>query len=213
MDLAALESTVNAILLNPSYHGPLSVLKGLRNGLTYGTKIRFPHALVMVLLFRSEPLRQKLQSIFAATRAHATTLGSFVALYKALMLFLRTASPSGKEEGAHAFWAGLLAGWAVFGRGPRSAVKEQIVVYVFARVCLAAAKLGVEKGAVPGVLNVGGTEVPWWGVFAALSWGCVMWLFRWHPEKVQGSLRSSMTYLYTNADHWTGWKDFLWHNK
>ena len=35
-----------------------------------------------------------------------------------------------------------------------------------------------------------------WPVFASLSWGAVMYLFRWHPDTIQPSLRSSMTYLY-----------------
>lgn len=33
----------------------LGVLKGFRNGLVYGTKLRLPHAFVMTFLFRSEP--------------------------------------------------------------------------------------------------------------------------------------------------------------
>lgn len=33
----------------------LAIVKGFRNGLVYGAKIRLPHALVMTLLFRSEP--------------------------------------------------------------------------------------------------------------------------------------------------------------
>lgn len=33
----------------------LSVVKGFRNGIVYGAKIRLPHALVMTFLFRPEP--------------------------------------------------------------------------------------------------------------------------------------------------------------
>ena len=49
---SSLSHTINAILLNPTYHDPLAIVKAARNGIVYGTKIRFPHALVMVLLFR-----------------------------------------------------------------------------------------------------------------------------------------------------------------
>lgn len=41
------------IVLDPRYHAPLTLVKAVRNGLVYGTKIRFPHAMVMVFLFRS----------------------------------------------------------------------------------------------------------------------------------------------------------------
>lgn len=33
----------------------LTIVKGFRNGLVYGAKIRLPHALVMTFLFRNEP--------------------------------------------------------------------------------------------------------------------------------------------------------------
>lgn len=36
-------------------HDLLAIIKGFRNGLVYGAKIRFPHALVMTFLFRNEP--------------------------------------------------------------------------------------------------------------------------------------------------------------
>jgi len=52
-----------------------------------------------------------------------------------------------------------------------------------------------------------------WPVFAAMSWGSVMWIFRWYPESVQTSLRSSMKYIYQDSDHWDSLRTFLWHNK
>lgn len=39
------------ILANPAYHDYLAILKGFRNGFVYGVKVRFPHALVMSILF------------------------------------------------------------------------------------------------------------------------------------------------------------------
>jgi hypothetical protein len=40
-----------------------------------------------------------------------------------------------------------------------------------------------------------------WPAFASLSWAMVMYLFRWHPENVQPSLRSSMHYMWVQAFH------------
>jgi hypothetical protein len=39
---------VNRIILDPKYHDVLTLVKGVRNGIVYGTKVRFPHALVFV---------------------------------------------------------------------------------------------------------------------------------------------------------------------
>lgn len=37
-----------------------------------------------------------------------------------------------------------------------------------------------------------------WPAFASLSWAMVMYIFRWHPESVQSSLRSSMSYMWVS---------------
>ena len=49
----SLEASLNAFVLDPKNQPILSLVKGMRNGVVYGTKIRFPHALVMMMLFRS----------------------------------------------------------------------------------------------------------------------------------------------------------------
>ena len=165
--------------------------------------MRFPHALVMVLLFRSGTLRSKLALVLKATRQHARNLALFALLYKTFMLLLRhtprhvaRAGPrTPKEAGYDSFVAGLAGGYVVFGRGMQSSVNQQIVIYVFARVVLGLAKMAVQES---GVLGAGVEESvrgAAWPVFAAVSWGAVMWLFRWRPETLQPSLRSSMKYM------------------
>jgi peroxisomal membrane protein 4 len=52
-----------------------------------------------------------------------------------------------------------------------------------------------------------------WPVFAALSWGSVMWLHKWYPDTVQLGLRSSMDYIYVQSDQWDSLRNFLWVNK
>ena len=42
---------LNELISRPEYHDYLAILKGARNGLVYGVKIRFPHALIMSILF------------------------------------------------------------------------------------------------------------------------------------------------------------------
>ena len=64
----------------------LCALRGLRQGLFYGTKIRLPHASVMTLIFnRHRPIRDNLLFIAKATWEHSRNLGSFVVVYKALL--------------------------------------------------------------------------------------------------------------------------------
>lgn len=145
---------------------------------------------------------------------HARNLGLFALVYKSTMLLLRRTN--GKEGRYDAFLAGLAGGYTVFGRTIHSSVSQQIVIYVFARVVLAYAKLLVQpKGDAKGGHHHhgrsgggGGWEIVsdpvlaakvrdnGWTVFASVSWALVMYVFRWHPEVVQPSLRSSMHYMW-----------------
>jgi peroxisomal membrane protein 4 len=120
------------------------------------------------------------------------------------------------------FFAGLLGGYIVFGQrskryGKISSVSQQIVIYIFARVALALARLAVKPGHGLPVIS----SEPFhsqisnyaWPVFASVSWGLVMLLFKHHPEDLQSSLRSSMTYIYKDCDEWDSLRTLLWHNK
>lgn len=268
--------------MNPANHDILALLKATRNGAVYGAKVRFPHALVMTILFRTGSPKAKVLSILSATRQHSTNLAVFAFIYKSLLLVFRGLSTASlgetftrvrdtadvpqahgldrkltrREASSDAFFAGVVAGYVVFGRRSQAAssVTQQIVIYVFARVVLGLAKLAVAPataapsstlpysaynrggyglldfvfgdsttgrgGLVPGRLSDEARE-QWkagirrnsWAVFASVSWGMVMWLFRWHPDVLQPSLRSSMQYLYDNAEQWDSFKNWFWHNR
>lgn len=170
----------------------------------------------MIFLFRSGTIREKITLVLKATRQHARNLGTFALIYKSTMLALKnlpTGTPygdlalqkAGAQEGPFdSFVAGMLGGYVVFGRRNNS-VNQQIVIYVFARVCLALAKLLIKPaGTGKGAGGFGFANDPVlnekvrknaWPVFASLSWAGVMYLWRWHPDIVQGSLRSSMDYM------------------
>jgi peroxisomal membrane protein 4 len=75
-------------------------------------------------------------------------------------------------------------------------------------------------------------------VFASMTWALVMYIFRWYPETLASSLRSSMVYMYVSppeyssfqsqssiifdanldhsyadSDHWDSLRTLLLHNK
>ena len=161
--------------------------------------------------------------IAKATRIHAQNLAKFATIYKLTMLVLRRygATP-GKEGPYDTLVAGMLGGYLVFGgRSPRtgriSSVNQQIVIYVFARVVLALARLAVKPGLGLPVVSEqplsGRISHYAWPVFAASSWALVMYLFRWYPEDLQPSLRSSMSYIYVQSNEWDSLRNFAWHNR
>jgi len=77
----------------------------------------------------------------------------------------------------------------------------QIVIYVFARVMLALAKLAIQPNMHPlsslitpeARTQITNNAYP---VFASMTWAMVMYIFRWYPETLASSLRSSMVYMY-----------------
>ncbi|KAH7005976.1 Tim17/Tim22/Tim23/Pmp24 family-domain-containing protein [Fusarium venenatum] len=234
--LEVLKNTLEEIVKNPQYHDLLSLVKTARNGIIYGTKVRFPHALVMVFLFRSgtyaQPLpmeptdselmcdelrfREKVKLVLRATRHHATNLARFATIYKLTMLALKYFGAEPGKEG------GLVGGYFVFGgrskrTGKISSVNQQIVIYVFARVMLALARIAVKPGAGLPVVSsepLHSTINHYaWPAFASLSWAMVMLVFRYHPEDLQSSLRSSMTYIYKDCNEFDSLRTLLWVNK
>lgn len=135
------------------------------------------------------------------------------------MLAMKYLNSSGPKEGPYdTFFAGLLGGYIVFGRNPGSISQQvlladssfklylrlliylQIVIYIFARVVLALASLSVQPNMHPlSSLITPETRARIqenaWPAFASLSWAAVMYVFRWHPESIVNSLKSSMTYM------------------
>ena len=144
-------------------------------------------------------IRQKLSLVVKATRQHARNLASFAFLYKTIVLLLKSSRYQGrsteKEASYDTLVAGLLSGYLVFGRGIQSSVNQQIVIYVFGRVVLAVSKLMLQKQHLVPPHVSRQLERHAWPIFASTSWGLVMWLFRWHPDTLQPSLRSSMKYM------------------
>jgi len=219
-DIDFLKRAVEDVILDPKYAGVLAILKAARNGAVYGAKIRFPHALVMVFMFRSGTLQEKIALILKATRTHAQNLSKFAIIYKTTMLLLKNygATP-GKEGPFDTFFSGLLGGYIVFGRPSRSgkisSVNQQIVIYIFARVVLALAKLSVrpQTGIIKSQDLSDAINNRAWPVFAAMSWASVMYVFRWYPDTVPGGLKSSMNYIYVQSDTWDSLRTLVWHNK
>jgi len=79
------------------------------------------------------------------------------------------------------------------------------VIYVFARVMLALAKIAIQ----PNIHPLSSLITPEartkmtdnaWPVFASMTWASVMYIFRWYPDTLASSLRSSMVYMYVLPD-------------
>lgn len=120
--------------MSPLKKEVLAVLKGFRNGLEYGSKVRFVHTLVMTLLFKDIHLKRVpalLKAILAMAAEHGVNLGLFVLAYKSGYKILDFVA--GTRSLNH-FLSGLLFGTLIFGK--KTGVNNQIVLYLFSRVLI-----------------------------------------------------------------------------
>jgi len=186
----------------------LDVLYGARSGLLYGTKVRFPHSLVLTLLWaREKTASQKAQTIVRKTTEHALRLARFATLYKSAFYLLTSARSSERTRslcGASAPGAplaaalcGALAGGYVF-RDPTS-VNSQVLFFLLARTLVGGTKVVSQRWPPP----------PWlrrwaWRLYAAGCWGGVMALWEVEKGALAPSLRSSMEFIYADRTEQRG---------
>jgi len=179
----------------------LQLVKGAINGLLYGTKIRFPHALVMTALFGRQPtVSEKLQDVLSATRTHAFNLAKFVFLFKSFLFLLRHLRGATKNEPIHYLLSGFVGGSIVF--GDNNPINMQINLYLLSRVLMALVRLFVQTANIT-------PPAQSFRMFAATVWALVMWLFYCHPTLLQPSLHKSMKTLYVDSNHWTTLASFF----
>ncbi|KAL8290156.1 hypothetical protein RQP46_003095 [Phenoliferia psychrophenolica] len=230
MSVERFTQAATELVLNPKYQPILGIFKGARNGLVYGVRVRAPHALVMAILFKSGTWQSKANFIYKATKQHALNLARFVAIYKTALLAQKTMS-GGKERASDTFFAGLLSGWFVFGE--RNAVNEQIVLYVVSRVItsfLPRAGPPSPPSALPPPSGAGSRSTlppppgaPYarprppdsrvFQLYAAVTWGAVMYLFKERRDTLQGGMVNSMQYLYLDSEVWSSLRNLVWHNQ
>jgi len=136
-----------------------------------------------------------------------------VFLYKSLLL-LQKKFNGGKVHKADTFIAGLIGGYIVFGE--RNQINEQIVLYVTSRVVATIIPRAFPPP-VPSATTPYPRPVPpsaaHFSIFAALTWGAVMYLFNERGYAIQPGMWSSMKYLYRDSDHWDSLRTLLWHNE
>ncbi|ODV97727.1 hypothetical protein PACTADRAFT_73423 [Pachysolen tannophilus NRRL Y-2460] len=185
-----------------------------KNGLIYGSRLRFAHSLVVSLMFKpNAPLSKRIRTIIRSTKKHAELLFCFAGVYKLLLLFLNNYVSRGnvkilKQKGLKELISGAIGGFLIYSGVSThfdGAIAQQITLYCGARVMLALGKLVAKK---LGQRNLNGSiqqkqtqlkiENYSWIVYSTLTWGIVMYLFETNADLLQYSLRNSMEYIYQN---------------
>ncbi|CAF2873442.1 unnamed protein product [Rotaria sp. Silwood2] len=201
--MSIISHLINSFLNDPSCHSTLATIKGLRQGIVYGAKVRFAHSVVQAFLFRRDPWPQRIRFILRLTYLHSRNLGLFVFCYKTLRTI--AASVFGLSKPFRSFICAFIVAYFVFHK--HNSVNEQIIFYLLARITVGFARYAQKRSWLPK------TQRPVFPWFAAFIWGVVLWLFECHRETLQPSLTRSMVYLYENSDRWSSWRNFLFRDQ
>lgn len=209
---------LDALVRNPANREFFQIIKSMRNGIVYGGRLRFAHALVIQLLFRrSVPLEKRLKLVFRQAKDHGSILASFALIYKLLMMSLKKLNGGAP---INEFISGFIGALIVYGnRTPyfNHSIAHQITLYCSARVLLGLGKMLAFKIAKylkeehgfhnkKHIRHAIGTNT--WTLFSSVSWGLVMYLHRYYPSFLQHSLESSMVYIYDDFK-WDDLKSLL----
>lgn len=226
---------MSSLLTSAAARPILEILRLSRNGIVYGGKLRFSHALVINLLYRSGPLRPRLTLVLKATKDHALVLAAFAIIYKAACKILEQDLALGSQNsGLIKFLAGAFGSWIVYSQHFsyfHPGITHQITLYCFSRVLLAGGKILLDHylNCRQPKFNIHSELVSFkdlsenqkrnlrqsvynksWKYFAVLTWGLVMFIYDYQPQYLQSSLRHSMAYIYdVEMQNWGTWRDFI----
>jgi peroxisomal membrane protein 4 len=174
----------------------LSALRGLRNGMYYGGKIRLIHSLVMTILFKDGSITEKVKSIVQLTMEHAINLGLYVLIYKSTICILKRLFNT--RNRFINFIAGIVGSYFMWTK--KSPVNMQIMLYLLSRNILALSNMIADKYF---------PNLPGFQITSMIVWGVVMFLFEYNPKALQSSLASSMNFIYKDSDSYSSWRDFI----
>lgn len=176
-----------------------SSLRGLRNGLYYGAKIRFLHSLIMTFLFKNDTFKNKIKNILSLTWEHSKNLGLFVFIYKSLCCLFRKLFKT--NSGLVPFISGIIGSYIMWSKS--TPVNQQLMFYLFSRISTASTNFFADK------IN---SVIPQGKEFAfasCLVWGVCMLYFEKFPSILQKSLFDSMDFLYNQSNYTESWRDFV----
>jgi peroxisomal membrane protein 4 len=178
----------------------LSSLRGLRNGIITGIRIRLPYVfqgIIYAILFRNQTVISRVSLLIKQMFLHGCNLGLFVLIYKFLCSVFRSIGITG---GIESWIAGFIGGFYAFGdsRGISGSVNNQIVLYLFARGFEGALRLLVKKGYISSQFDI--RKGLGFRIFAGFSLALILYLTEYQPEVLRPAFMSTMDYIYYESE-------------
>lgn len=176
-----------------------TALKGFRNGVVYGTRVRAPHALVLNLVWSKAPYRTIPGKVLQVTKTHALGLGW------SAVVFALTRGILQRLQGTRQIWHDALAGFLIgflFWGNPSNGVHIQMMMYMIARVICALYHLLSARMR----LNI---PTKAYRFFSGALWSCTILFLLYEPQMLQSSMLQSLRYIFQDSGRFNNWYDLL----
>ncbi|AYU79843.1 peroxisomal membrane protein 4, putative [Leishmania donovani] len=190
---------INCMIASGDFDVFFTALKGFRNGLVYGTRVRAPHALVLNLVWSKSPYSSMPAKIFSVTKTHALGLGYSSVTFAVVRGLLR------KLQGTTHAWHNALAGFmigALFWGDPSNGVHIQMMMYILARIVCALYHLLISKCAAP-IPPVA------YRLYMGCLWCLAIMFLMYSPDKLQSSMAQSLEYIFKDSGKFSSWYDLV----
>lgn len=190
---------VNRMIQSGDFDVLFRCLKGFRNGVVYGTRVRAPHALVLNLVWSKAPYRTIPRKVWDVTLQHALGLGGSAVTFAAVRGALERIR--GHSSVLHDGLAGFMIGFVFWGNSC-SNVHLQMMMYMLSRVLCALYNVVVSRA---------NLKVPsfMYRVYMGVLWAATVIVLSVSPTALQSSMRQSLEYIFYESSRFTNWYDLL----
>lgn len=189
-----------------------SILGLSKRGYLYGSKLRLAHSFTLLIIFakikNSKDLKTRLLRVLSSSQKHGLSLTLFAGVYKLLLIALAKLQGNPPTKSDY-FLSAFVSGYLVFGNQIlyfSNGISQQITLYILSRVMIGMFRLLSEKIGL--LLSKKTRKSPkditkvlnnhTWNVVAALSWGLVMVLWKFHRNVLNSLMLSSMDHIYSD---------------
>ncbi|CAJ1028500.1 putative Tim17/Tim22/Tim23/Pmp24 family [Leishmania utingensis] len=195
----AVVERINRMIASGDFDVFFTALKGFRNGLVYGTRVRAPHALVLNLVWSKSPYSSMPAKILKVTKTHALGLGYSSATFAVIRGILRNL------QGTTHAWHNALAGFVVgclFWGDPSNGVHVQMMMYMLARIVCALYHL-LTSTCVMSIPPVA------YRLYMGCLWSLAIMFLMYSPDKLQSSMAQSLEYIFKDSGKFSSWYDLV----
>ena len=178
----------------------MTAIKAFRNAIYYVGRIRFTHTLVINLLFRKVPLKDKIKNILELTYEHCKNVSLYAFFYKIILCLV--CRLMGNKKSWYSFFVGMLVGHYTYGND--NIVNYQLYLHLLSRCSIESVSNVMRRN------NISEKNYNFYPYISIFLWGFSIFLFEDDKKSFPNSLRGSLKYIYKDSDKdYKNWREII----